>query len=357
MKPLALSLLCGVLVLLTSCESQNTVSRVDLDRPLVVGVVSWPGYAGGIVANNGFAVNPDSIFTKRYGLLVRFVLIEDIDARGKAFAKGGPDGVDVVWSTIDFLANELPAFQKSGITAKAFMQADWSRGGDALVADNTIHSVEDLKSRRIALVEYTPSHWLLETLLRQSQLTEQERQAIRDNLIFTQDVPSARSVFVAGHADAAVLWEPDVQQALKRSGSHVLRSTNDYPDLIADVMVAKKDFLDAHPKAMEAFVRGWFDGVEEAERRPDLVARLLSENEPLFGDLGTDLTRQSLNWVSWPGSEENARMFGLDGEDPLFDPLFHEASTVWQSLGAIDVPLAASDARDASVLERVYQRP
>ena len=35
-------------------KTGSVQSLVDLDRPLVVGVVSWPGYVGGIVANGGF---------------------------------------------------------------------------------------------------------------------------------------------------------------------------------------------------------------------------------------------------------------------------------------------------------------
>src|SRR5215813_8041457 len=69
-----------------------------LGRPLRVGVVSWPGYAGGIVANNGFKPNRDCIFFKNHKQTVEFVLLEDPAQRSQAFAKG-EGGVDVVWST------------------------------------------------------------------------------------------------------------------------------------------------------------------------------------------------------------------------------------------------------------------
>ena len=72
----------GILVLIISPVliysnrgARSPLSQVDLDRPLIVGIVSWPGYAGGIVANGGFKENPESIYTKKYGLPVRFVLI------------------------------------------------------------------------------------------------------------------------------------------------------------------------------------------------------------------------------------------------------------------------------------------
>src|SRR5947208_2923238 len=76
-----------------------------LGRPLRVGVVTWPGYAGGIMANNGFAANKQCIYWNDHKLLVEFLLMEDVDARAKAFARGGSDGIEIVWATIDFCAN------------------------------------------------------------------------------------------------------------------------------------------------------------------------------------------------------------------------------------------------------------
>ncbi|MDQ3747223.1 MAG: hypothetical protein M3444_22865, partial [Acidobacteriota bacterium] len=131
-------------------------------RPLRVGIVTWPGYAGGLVANNGFKPNHDCIFFNKYGLEVEFLLMEDIDVRNKAFAKGGADGVDIVWSTVDFWANELPSFLGDGVKARAIMQVDWSRGGDAIVVDPSIKRIEDLKGKTVSLATQTPSDWLLE---------------------------------------------------------------------------------------------------------------------------------------------------------------------------------------------------
>src|SRR5205085_5839549 len=71
-------------------------------RPLRVGIVSWPGYVGGIVANNGFKPNQNCIFWNNYNLQVEFLLMEDTDIRAKAFQTGGDKGVDIVWSTVDF---------------------------------------------------------------------------------------------------------------------------------------------------------------------------------------------------------------------------------------------------------------
>lgn len=326
-----------------------------LGRPLRVGIVTWPGYAGGIVANNGFKPNKDCIYWKDYHQTVEFMLMEDADVRAKAFAKGGPEGVDIVWSTVDFWANELPGFLKSGVKARAVMQVDWSQGGDAIVADDKIQRIEDLQGKRISLALFTPSHWLLEYSLENSSLSDVQQAAIIKNLVGKNASPDARQDFVGGKVDAAVVWEPDVAEALKqRKGSHVLVSSRNAANLIADLMVAREDLVKQHPDVIKAFVSGWLDGTVEANRNPDLVVKLLMENESLYKDLGPDATRQQLPSVKWADKIENTRMFGLDGNPPLFDRLFQQAGQAWVRRGYIGQAVDPSVAKDDRFLREIY---
>ena len=327
-----------------------------LGRPLRVGIVTWPGYCGGIVANNGFRPNKNCIYWNGHKLLVEFLIMEDVDARAKAFARGGADGVDIVWSTVDFWANELPGFIKGGVKARTIMQVDWSRGGDAIVADRSIRRVEDLRGKKVSLALFTPSHWLLEYSLDNSSLDENAQSQIVKSLVGKNASPDARADFVSGKVDAAVVWEPDVAEALqKRPGSHVLVSTKTAANLIADLMVAREDFIAEHPDVIKAFVQGWFDGTAEANRRPDTAVKLLMENEPLYKDLGEEATREQLSSVKWADLSDNTRMFGLDGSEPLFDRIFKQASSAWVRRGYISQAVAPADAKDDSVLRDLYQ--
>lgn len=326
-----------------------------LGRPLRVGVVTWPGYVGGIVANNGFKPNKQCIYWNNHKLQVEFLLMEDVDARAKAFARGGKDGVDIVWSTVDFWANELPGFVKNGVKAKAIMQVDWSRGGDAIVADNSIQRIEDLKGKKISLALFTPSHWLLEYSLQNSSLDESEQEKIVKSLVGKNASPDARTDFVAGKVDAAVVWEPDVTDALqKRPNSRILVSTKTAANLIADLMVAREDFIRQHPDVIKAFIAGWFDGTAEANRNPDKAVQVLMENEPLYKELGADTTREQLSVVRWADLSDNTKMFGLDGSEPLFDRLFHQAGQSWVRRGYITSVVTPTVAKETSFLKELY---
>ena len=122
----------------------------------------------GIVANGGLdAGAASSIYKSRYGLDVKFVLLEDPQAKLTAFIKGD---IDIMWDTVDSWAREASTLAEQNIAAKAIIQQDWSRGGDGIVSLKTINSVEDLKGKTIATTRYTPSHWLLLYLLSQSGL-------------------------------------------------------------------------------------------------------------------------------------------------------------------------------------------
>jgi NitT/TauT family transport system substrate-binding protein len=344
----------------TTGASQPAGCTGLLGRPLRVGIVTWPGYAGGIVANNGFKPNRDSLYFRQYNLCVEFMLMEDVDARAKAFARGGKDGVDVVWSTVDFWANELPGFLKNDLKARAVMQVDWSRGGDAIVADDSVKRIEDLYQKKISLALFTPSHWLLEYNLQSSNLDEDKRNEIVRGLVGKNASPDARADFVAGKVDAAVVWEPDVAEALdKRPNSHVLVSTRDARKLIADLMVAREDFIRDHPDVIRAFVEGWIvDGTVQANREPDTVVRLLMANEPLYRDLGPEVTQKNLATVKWADLADNTEMFNLDGKDPqpLFDRIFSQASKIWVARGYVTAPAAPGGAKDDGFLRKIYKK-
>src|SRR5262245_23130199 len=152
-----------------------------LNRPLIVGINTWAGHAPGIVFNNGMDPNAGSQYKTKYGMDVKFVLLEDPAAKFAAFRSGQ---VDIMWNTIDNWAREAAELAQNNQQGKSIIMQDWSRGGDGIVALSTIKSVEDLKGKKIACTQFTPSHFLLLYLLAQSGLTPDERNAVEKNIIF-----------------------------------------------------------------------------------------------------------------------------------------------------------------------------
>jgi NitT/TauT family transport system substrate-binding protein len=326
-----------------------------LKRPLRVGIVAWPGYAGGLMANNGIHMNKDSDFWVNRNLLVEFVPEEDETKLHQDFALGGDKGgLDIIWSTVDSLAHQYPSFLKDGVTPRAIMQVDWSRGGDAIVAVRDIRSIEQLKNRKIA-VSNAASLWLLEYSLEHSGLTETERTAIRNQLKIVGGSDQARQEFEERTVDVAVLWEPDVSHACEhRLGAHILLDTSTATHLIADVMVANEDFIQKHPTVIDAFIKGWLlDGTPKALNDPMRTATVLQE-ERTFKDLGPEKTRELLGKVALATLQDNEKMFGPPGSRGSFDTLFEAAGNVWLSHGYITSLVQSDQAQDVTLLKEIY---
>ena len=319
-----------------------------LSRPLVVGINTWAGHAPGIVFNNGMDPNAGSNYKNKYGLDVKFVLLEDPSAKFAAF-RGGQ--VDIMWNTVDNWAREASILAQQNQSAKSIIMQDWSRGGDGIVALSTIKSVEDLKGHKIACTQFTPSHFLLLYLLAQSGLTPEERNAVEKNIIFFTDAPSAAAAFKAGQVDAAVTWEPDLSAAVAARGSeaHILVSTQAATNIIADTLCARQDVIDQAPETVRDFVRGWLDGIEMIKNNPnpsyEVVARALK--------LDTDTVSGMLSGLKLTPYADNAQFYGLTGARADYEPLFDTAFVIWRRKGLVNKPVDAKGWVDTRFLQAV----
>lgn len=328
--------------------SAATIGSGRLNRPLVVGINTWAGHAPGIVFNNGMDPNAGSQYKSKYGLDVKFVLLEDPSAKFTAFRSGQ---VDIMWNTIDNWAREASVLAENNEAAKSIIMQDWSRGGDGIVALSSIKSIEDLKGKRIACTQFTPSHFLLLYLLSQSGLTPEERAGVERNIIFTQDAPAAAAAFKAKQVDAAVTWEPDLSGAVAARGNeaHVLVSTQAATNIIADTLCARQQLIDQAPETVRDFVRGWLDGIEMIKNNPngsyEVVGRALKlDNETVSGMLsGLKLTPYA----------DNAQFYGLTGAKAHYETLFDTAFVIWRKKGLVTKPVDAKGWADTRFLQAV----
>src|SRR5258708_5027310 len=72
-------------------QQASLKSSGKLNRPLVVAINTWAGHAPGIVFNNGLDVNDASFYKKKYGMGVKFLLIQDPAAQLAPVRKGDGD--------------------------------------------------------------------------------------------------------------------------------------------------------------------------------------------------------------------------------------------------------------------------
>src|SRR5258706_436039 len=323
----------------------NLASGGKLSRPLVVAINTWAGHAPGIVYNFGLDPNDNSFYRKKYGLDVKFVLIEDPAAKLAAFRKGD---VDVMWNTVDNWAREASILAENNQHAKSIIMQDWSRGGDGIVSLASINSIEQLKGHKIACTQFTPSHFLLLYLLAQSGLAPEDRVGVEKGIIFTQDAPAAAAMFKAKQVDAAVTWEPDLSAAVTARGdeAHVLVSTTAATNIIADTLCARQDVIDSAPDTLRDFVHGWFDGIEMIKQDPtgsyNIVGKALK--------LDADTVSGMLSGLKLTPYADNAQFYGLTGGKGHYETLFDTAFAIWRKNGSVTRPVDAKDWADTRFL-------
>ncbi len=313
-----------------------------LTRPLVVAINTWAGHAPGIVYNNGLDPNANSSYKKNFGMDVKFVLIEDPAAKLAAFRKGD---VDIMWDTVDNWAREASILAEQNQQAKSVIMQDWSRGGDGIVSLSSIKSIEDLKGKKVACTQFTPSHFLLLYLLAQSGLSPEDRNAVEKNIVFTQDASLAAAAFRSKNVDAAVTWEPDLSSAVEARGdeAHILVSTSAATNVIADTLVARQDLIDKSPETVRDFINGWFDGIAMMRDNPNpsnqIVATALK--------LDTDTVSGMLSGLKLTPYADNAQFYGLTGAKPHYETLFDTAFVIWRKKGLINKTVSSKDWADS----------
>ncbi|WMX14237.1 phosphate ABC transporter substrate-binding/OmpA family protein [Aureispira sp. CCB-E] len=310
---------------ISSPDGTSTATKEGYKDVINIGVVTWGGYAGGQYFNEGFKANTESRFFKEYGFKVNFEVIDDFDASRDAFKNGS---IDLMWATIDAFPTEVEGLAQ--YQPQVVFQADWSRGGDAIVARRGISKVSDLKGKKIAVAPMTPSHSFLIWLLEAGDLSTKDVTII--------EVPSAidaADAFKSNTVDAAVVWSPDdIDCVSKVAGSRVLESTKNATHIIADVFVAKKEFIEKNKDQLKDLYEGWMTGAaelnaseENKKKAAKILAKGLSQPEGFCYD--------AINNVRLATHEDNRDFFGLntDYNGVTGEDLYNKMKVKYNELG------------------------
>lgn len=312
-------------------------------NPLKVSIVSFHGYAPALVANgNSLTTRPNSIY-QRLGVNVEFVIQDDIPTLTTIFEAGS---AHCAWRTSDFWAQEQPNLRNSGHDARAIMVVDNTQGADAVIArDPSIRRIEDLVGKRVALLQYTPSHGMLLDAIDNSSLSARAKAQIQMVFINVDEgTAGVRAAFESGSVDAAVLWDPDLALALRAQGAHVVYSTQVATNLIYDIIVCDSRVLSnaANRGAIQNFVGGWFEGVTQSRAHKDNAVSALVHTEEFFQllshDRGDAFIKSLFDNLVWTGLDDNMRILGLVGGTNYYESVYRRFDRIYRAAGTLANP-------------------
>lgn len=288
----------------TSTGSSTSSTRAADDDVLRVQLVTWGGYAPGLYFNEGAVANTRSRFYKDYGVKVDFKVENDLINALNAWTAGE---YDVLVQTMDAFPLYTAPDDINSFGPKAFMQCDWSRGGDAIIVKRGINNINDLKGKTIAVAVPSPAQTLLITSLEAAGLKYEDVKVVK-----TADNLKAAELFRSDDVDAAVVWSPDDVLATRDvPGSKILLTTKEQSNIIADIFFASDDYIRKNKTKINAFYEGWMKAVAELEANPsnqDKAAKYLAE---LNGISPVDAKGMMAN-VHWTSHGDNMNFFGLN---------------------------------------------
>jgi NitT/TauT family transport system substrate-binding protein len=204
-------------------------------------IATWPGFALAFVAKEKGFFGPLSVDIK---------VVDDFSARRAALSSGQ---ADFTIYTVDSLAFDVA----SGIRGVAILAIDQSTGADGIIARAPIQTAADLKGKKVAFTQGSPSHFLLAWYLKNASIPLSAISAVA-----VDDPTRAAQAFSGKQVDAAVTWEPNLSELKKESDVNTLYTSGDAPNLIIDILVASPAAMRNKPDVVQVVVNGWLKAVD-----------------------------------------------------------------------------------------------
>jgi NitT/TauT family transport system substrate-binding protein len=186
-------------------------------------------------------------WAKKYGINIELVQVNDYIESINQFTGGKADAVAA--TTMDALT--IPAV--GGVDTTIPILGDYSNGNDGVVLKGANKTFADLKGKKINLVEFSVSHYML------ARAFEMHHMNIDDAKL--QNVSDADFVaaFQTPDVDAVVAWNPAFIELKKQANVSVVYQSTEMPGELVDALLVNTKVLKDHPEFGKALTGAWFE--------------------------------------------------------------------------------------------------
>ena len=179
----------------------------------------------------------------KYKIKINLVRINDYIESINLFTAKKYDGCTM--TNMDALT--IPAV--GGIDCTALIIGDFSNGNDGIVTKSE-KTIADLKGKKIKLVQFSVSHYLLSRALTMNKVAEKDLTVIN-----TSDADIG-TLFMSEKDGVAVTWNPILMNVAKNKGVNLIFDSSKIPGEIIDMMVVHTDAPDELKKALAG---AWYE--------------------------------------------------------------------------------------------------
>lgn len=288
----------STLAILPAAAMLLGTSAFAADTDVTMAFCTWTGYSPMFIAQqNGYFEDA--------GLNVDIQVIEDESTYAALITQG----------SVQFLATAQDPNIKmfaNGAKSRYVLAMDASEGADGLVASADIATLDDLAGKKVALDKSASSYYFFLTALENgSSLTESDIDVIEMG-----DTTQAGLAFMSGSVDAAIMWEPELSEALESvDGAHTLVTSADYPDTILDSLVVNADYADENPEVVDAVAEAWYKAVDFLNENPEEAYEFMASG---FEEVSAEDVASDVSGLKFFGREDNASLNDSENEDSIF---------------------------------------
>ena len=303
-------------------DEDGNVINTDKDDAKTVNLSldEWIGWKSILDANGGLTTKDGSIYDK-LGIKVNISIINDATQSSNALISGKLDAAGYTINRTAFLSGK---FTDAGKDVVMPFITNFSNGGDGIISKSNISTVKDLVDATIGVPQFSEAHSLVVWFVNQSDLTQDEKTSIIDNLVFFATPDEAAKAFFAGQIDVAATWEPYLTQAKNMSDCRVLFSTASSSSLIMDGVVFDKKFAEKYPEVVSAFIDGALQASDMYETEMNTIKTVM----PMFSTASNEDVKANCVSAKLTTYADNIKLFNGTAKT-----IYTDMCGVWESIG------------------------
>lgn len=328
-----------------STENNTTDANNKSDNTNVINLSldEWVGYATILQANGGLTTQPGSIYDK-LGIKVNINIINDATQSSNALIKGELDGAGYTINRLAFLSSK---FSNANVDVVMPYITNYSNGGDGIIALSSINTIEDLVDARIGVPQFSESQAMIVWFVNQSNLLQEDKDKIINNLILFETPDEAAKAFFAGKIDVAGTWQPYLTQAENMTDSHILFSTANSTKLIMSGVIFRDDFAKANPELISKFIDGTLQAIDSYDKELEV----LRNSMPMFNGMSDeDIVGMTMDaaLATW---NNNMDILKEDAKT-----IYSNMCDVWTSIGEVADDSNVDKVFDATYMESLKEK-
>lgn len=304
-------------------ENGNVINTSKLSEDTInLSLDEWIGWKSIIDANGGLSTTDDSIYHD-LGIKVNISIINDAAQSSSALISGDIDAAGYTINRTAFLSDK---FKNAGIDVIMPYITNFSNGGDGIIAKSSINTTEDLVNAKIGVPQFSEAHTLVLWFVNNSDLSDEDKQKIRDNLVFFATPDEAAKAFFAGQIDVAATWEPYLTQAKNMSDAHIFFSTATSSSLVMDGIVFNKKFADANEEVVSKFIEGSLKAAELYETDMATIKGVM----PMFSTASDQDIIDNCESAKLTTYADNVDLLNGTAKD-----IYKDMCQIWNSIGEV----------------------